>query len=482
VEQLQAYIEDRRVTASFSPHQPTARQKQFLDLDCLEAFYGGSAGPGKSDALLQAALQYVNVPGYSAILFRRTYPLLSNPGSLIPRAKEWLLPQGIAWHESRKTFTFPSGATLTFGHLDHDTDKYDYASTEFQFIGFDELTEFDEPSYRFLFSRLRRRRDIDVPLRFRAGSNPGGRGHDWVQDRFITDDALDDLLRRGIDSSADTDPVVYWKEGRAFVPALLRDNPYIDADEYMLSLNNLDPVTRARLVAGDWRVRSEGVFKQDWLRYYIRQGENDYGILAQGGSKVRTPVAGANMLECMRFITVDCAASSDDVVKERKTGRKSLSVSSCWDFHPRSGLLLWRSQRSGYWGFTELVSHILDHIQAERPSWTGVEGEKTGKALLSVLRNHSVRELSHQGKDKLTRASQLLNMAEQGHIVLPLDSDFTAETERELLTWTGHPEENCDRIDTAAYAAIHTHPDRAGPLRLKASLITGLSFPSGRRL
>jgi len=35
----------------------------------LEVLFGGSAGGGKSDALLMAALQYVDVPGYAAILF-----------------------------------------------------------------------------------------------------------------------------------------------------------------------------------------------------------------------------------------------------------------------------------------------------------------------------------------------------------------------------------------------------------------------------
>ena len=52
-------------------------------------------------------------------------------------------------------------------------------------IGFDELTQFEEQQYVFLFSRLRRRADVDFPLRMRAASNPGGIGHEWVKARFI---------------------------------------------------------------------------------------------------------------------------------------------------------------------------------------------------------------------------------------------------------------------------------------------------------
>ncbi len=42
---------------TFIPHVPTPHQAAFLLLDCLEAFYGGAGGGGKSDALLMSALQ-----------------------------------------------------------------------------------------------------------------------------------------------------------------------------------------------------------------------------------------------------------------------------------------------------------------------------------------------------------------------------------------------------------------------------------------
>src|SRR5690349_23466030 len=106
----------------WSPHTPTERQKLFLDLTCLEAFYGGAAGGGKSDALLMAALQYVDVPGYAAILFRRTYTDLALPGGLIDRAAEWLSPTDAHWSGTTATWTFPSGATLSFGYLKTEDD------------------------------------------------------------------------------------------------------------------------------------------------------------------------------------------------------------------------------------------------------------------------------------------------------------------------------------------------------------------------
>jgi hypothetical protein len=64
----------------------------------------------------------------------------------------------------------------------------------------------------------------------RAGSNPGGIGHDWVKQRFLVEGAT---------------------AGRLFVPAKLDDNPHLDRHAYVPSLSELDPITRAQLLAGD---------------------------------------------------------------------------------------------------------------------------------------------------------------------------------------------------------------------------------------
>src|SRR5215471_2578687 len=72
------------------PHRPSPRQSLFLQCEALEAFYGGAAGGGKSDALLMGALRWVDFPGYSAIIFRRTLADFKLPDSLVPRSHEWL--------------------------------------------------------------------------------------------------------------------------------------------------------------------------------------------------------------------------------------------------------------------------------------------------------------------------------------------------------------------------------------------------------
>lgn len=195
------------------------------------------------------ALQYVDVPGYAALILRRTLPQLARPDGLLPRSHEWLGGTGARWQEQQrgelpaKTWIFPSGATLTFGYLQHENDKYEYQGAAYQYIAFDELTQFRSTQYKYMFSRLVRKAGVDIPLRMRSTSNPGGTGHEWVKLRFVSPRCPE----------------------RPFIPARVDDNPHIDQVAYRESLAELDPVERAQLERGDWEVTSEGkLFPKSW--------------------------------------------------------------------------------------------------------------------------------------------------------------------------------------------------------------------------
>jgi len=285
-----------RLVMPYIPHVPHPTQQVFLSLGRYrEVMFGGAAGGGKSDALLMAALQYVDVPGYAALLLRRSWPDLVLPGAIMDRAGQWLADTPARKRDGGRLWEFPSGARLQFGYLSTDSDKYRYASAEFQFIGFDELTQFpEEDTYTFLFSRNRRPKLaclncqeplaryvnrsrgetnlykhnttkgqlgcrkvypdpatlqqykpasdgttlFDVPLRVRSASNPGGRGMEWVKRRLV-----DSGTRRA---------------GTVFVPSYLTDNPSLDQDSYRESLSYLNAVEQARLEDGDWEMSEPG--------------------------------------------------------------------------------------------------------------------------------------------------------------------------------------------------------------------------------
>lgn len=246
--------------ASWSPHFPTPRQALFLLEQGRECLYGGAAGGGKTDAALMAASQYFCVPGYNGVIFRQTYGQLAQDGGLIERSHEWWNGIG-TYHAGAHRWTFPSGASLTFAALQYEKDKHKHQGAEYHFVYFDELTNFPtDAAYRYLFSRLRKPAAAetlepcpscgmtiaDVPLRMRAGTNPGGVGGAWVYDRFVAP------WRAVVAGQQE------FSTDRVFIPSRLADNPYLDYESYVESLQELDPIERARLLDGDWDVRAKG--------------------------------------------------------------------------------------------------------------------------------------------------------------------------------------------------------------------------------
>lgn len=233
----------------YIPITPTTKQAVALLLnDKKEMLYGGAAGGGKSVFQLAAALQFVDIPGYSAILFRKTYADLALPNALISMAKEWLAPfvnsGEVKWSEKHNKFTFPSGATLSFGYLETDNDCYRYQGSEFQYVGIDECTHISPKNYEYMFSRLRKTKELKVPLRFRATANPGGQYGEYYYTRFFENK----------------------KDNRFFMSAGIDDNPHLDSAEYIEMLDELDEITREQLLNGNWEIREDGdMFKKDFF-------------------------------------------------------------------------------------------------------------------------------------------------------------------------------------------------------------------------
>lgn len=217
----------------YIPHKPFLNQLHFLANTSEELLYGGQAGGGKSDALLMAALQYVEKEDYHALLLRRTYKDLALPNAIMNRCHNWLRPfvetDEVRWDRDTKTYTFPSESTVSFSYLAHNNDLDQYQGSEFQFVGFDELTQFTENQYTYLHSRLRKIEGSTIPIRMRAGTNPSGRGHEWVKKRFIIPNSP-----------------------APFIASAYTDNIYLDREQYGRQLDKLDELTRLQLKYGDW--------------------------------------------------------------------------------------------------------------------------------------------------------------------------------------------------------------------------------------
>lgn len=253
---LKILLEETVQRNPYIPIQPSPPQGAFLASLDDEVLYGGAAGGGKSVGLLASALMFVGVEGYQAILLRRTFADLNKPDALIPLSHKWLRGTDAAWNGTEHRWRFPSGATLDFGYCQNEMDIYQYQGAQYQFIGVDELTQWPRFCWAYLASRARKCIGLNVPVRLRAGANPGGIGHDWVKEWFAV---------RG------QTPVfrcVELEDGdfttRRFIPAKLDDNPHLDKKDYNKKLRILaggDLIVYEQLRNGDWDVaREDGVF------------------------------------------------------------------------------------------------------------------------------------------------------------------------------------------------------------------------------
>lgn len=70
------------------PPHPDAKAAAVFGLSRARRSTAAPGGCGKTDALLMGAVAYVAVPGYAALLFRRSFADLSLPGALMDRTHD----------------------------------------------------------------------------------------------------------------------------------------------------------------------------------------------------------------------------------------------------------------------------------------------------------------------------------------------------------------------------------------------------------
>jgi len=462
--------------SDYIPHTPQPKQAAFLMLPHKEAFYGGAAGGGKSDALLMAALQYVDVPGYAAILFRKTLSELKLPQSLLDRAHTWLAGKDCLYVASEHTYYFPTKepdgtpgdpSKVVFGYIGNGSARERYQSAEFQFCGFDELTHHTLNDYTWMFSRLRKKvcpkhPNLDpvtkepvyndncpwcqvrknLPERMRSASNPGSTGHKWVQNRFR------------IEPTQVNGEVFYLGQDpeRPYIPATLDDNAYVDQKSYGESLEQLDPITRAQLRRGDWGASLDSRYKASWFAQRRYHRRNEYYVLGPSAK-------GILLSDFQRIFTViDPAASAREGPGDEnryKKMDKSYTVIMTFGLTDDYNLVLLDNVRL----YVE-APDILKFAKAVYKRWHPVylicEASGVGKAVYQALNKAGLPvKPTYPHTDKLNRATDALIRAEKGQIWLPEHPGppWLKILEDELFTWTAHPYETDDQIDCISMAA-----------------------------
>jgi len=243
--------------------EPTPKQYEFLTAGEDETLYGGAAGGGKSDALVidasgqsYGATEY---PKYRAVLFRRTFDELSE---LIDRSRLYyskIFPSA-KYNESKHEWEWPSGAKVIFRYCRREEDILAHWGREYQYVGWDELTQHPTMKpYEFMQTRTRST-DTTLPCLIRATCNPNGPGHTWVKRHFRVSPLGDPNCFMEEVLFPDGHKEKFW---RSFIPAKLTDNPYLMKDRrYMARLLRLPDRLKKALLEGRWDLTEGQFFNQ----------------------------------------------------------------------------------------------------------------------------------------------------------------------------------------------------------------------------
>lgn len=267
-------------------------QSAFLGSRADIAIFGGSAGGGKTYALLMEQLRHIHNPDFGSVIFRRTSPQIMNEGGLWDEANRLYPLLGAVPKIGDALYQFPSGATVSFRHLQHEQTKYDWQGTQVPLLNFDEITHFSESQFFYLLSRNRSM--CGVRPYVRCTCNPDA--DSWVAN-FISwwidqQTGLAIPERSGVVRFfVRVGSSIHWGDSPAalahftmpdengrdvpippksvtFIAAKLTDNKALmSADPgYMANLMSLPMVERERLLHGNWKIRPAAglYFQRAW--------------------------------------------------------------------------------------------------------------------------------------------------------------------------------------------------------------------------
>lgn len=187
------------------------------------------------------------------VFFRRTYKQLEE---VLFRSFQLYPKLGATWHKGDQLWTFRNGATLKLRHLWDENDAENYQGHSYTWVCIEEVTNWPSPAP---IDRIRAtlRSAHGVPVRLRMTGNPGGAGHNWVKQRFVTPapGGFTPII----------DPVSH--EVRVFIPARLEDNPALTLKDPNYERRLLQAGSSALIKAwrfGIWDIVAGGFFDDVW--------------------------------------------------------------------------------------------------------------------------------------------------------------------------------------------------------------------------
>ncbi|WP_322884280.1 phage terminase large subunit [Sinorhizobium medicae] len=398
-------------------------QTAFLASPADIAIYGGSAGGGKTWALLMEPLRHIANPQFGAVFFRRSTVQVRNEGGLWDESEKLYPAIGASPKEHVLQWSFPSGASVSFAHLEHDKTVLNWQGSQIPLICFDELTHFSAKQFWYMVSRNRSMsgvrpyiratcnpdadswvaefiswwidQDTGLPIPERAGVL---RWFVRIGDAIIWADSPQDLAHHTAPNEDGIDLPIPPKSV-TFVPAKLSDNRALMAADpsYLASLMALPTVERERLLGGNWKIRPAAglLFRRGWCEV------------------VDAIPAGARWMRGWDLGATPKTESNDpDWTAGTKIGKlpdgRYIVAHHCRDRLSPSGV-------------ERLIKNTAESdgkdVQISLPQDPGQAGKSQVTSLTKLLAGFTVRATPESG-DKITRFSPFSAQAEAGNVLV----------------------------------------------------------------
>ena len=261
-------------------------QTTFLASSADIAILGGAAGGGKSWALLLEALRHTDNPKFGAVIFRRTYPEITNEGALWDESGNLYPLLGARPNQNELEWVFPSKARVSFRHLQHETDKFNYQGAQIPLLGFDQLERFSGSQFFYMLSRNRSTCGVRPYVRGTCNPDPDSflaPFLEWWIDQetgfaiperagqvrwFVRTDAEELIWADTAQELTERYPQLLPKSA-TFIPASIYDNKILLEKDpgYLANLMALPLVERERLLNGNWKVKASAgkVVNRAWF-------------------------------------------------------------------------------------------------------------------------------------------------------------------------------------------------------------------------
>lgn len=265
-------------------------QMRFLSTSADIAIGGGSAGGGKTYAELMEAVRNTNTPGFDAIIFRRTTPQIKTPGGLWDNSLGMYSQIGATPNISNLFWTFKSGAKVKMSSLEYESDVYNHQGGQYALIVFDELTHFTRKQFFYLLSRNRSTCGIRPYVRATTNPDPDSWVAEfiswWIDEesgypiperagvlRYMIAEGDNIVWGESKQAVIELMPKDYWDrfppeikredliKSVTFIPGSIYENKELLSKDpgYLANLMAQDDSEKARLLDGNWKIRTDGL-------------------------------------------------------------------------------------------------------------------------------------------------------------------------------------------------------------------------------